>query len=177
MRSSVSLGILSAGLAILFNSVLMDFRYQPYRDLLPDYLSLIFFYQVYVGPFVEEALKGYFVIFALSRRGKNNDQDGFSIGLGVGYGFTLVEASFYAFDHLRLSTGMVEFLQRIIFLPINHGLFTSVFGVMWVRGHRASALLVATLLHMIWNYTTTNIVVIVVFFIGFIILYRVVTRK
>lgn len=121
---------------------------------------------VVVAPVVEEALKalGLGAILLVGRRGLDGLVDGFVYAGMVGVGFAFTENIVYLGAALLDSGGgglVATFLLRGVVSPFAHPLFTAATGIGLVLASRrrgaaryllaASGLLVAILLHGLWN--------------------------
>ena len=124
-----------------------------------DYLG-----SIAVAPVVEEITKGIFLFLTFSRTKFDNITDGIVYGGAIGLGFGMTENFLYFITYAENVSGWIYLvIIRTFFSAVMHCIATGTFGVFlgYAKFKRLSikipliisGLLLAILIHFIWNYS------------------------
>ncbi len=159
-------GLLSASLSFLLNTLLI-------RNFHLDFNTFSHF----IAPVVEELLKA-FMILLLLRRGKIGFMiDGAIYGFSIGAAFSLAENIYYLIQYAGTGAGIMTWITRGFGTAVMHGGTTALFAILAAGSdHRrrsrilsgATGLILAILVHTLFNYLTVHPLAATLFIILFI---------
>ena len=121
---------------------------------------------ILVAPFVEEIMKGIFLLWMARNRQFDNITDGVVYGMAIGLGFGMTENFLYFVGASSAEEWIFLVIIRSLFSAVMHAMATGIFGAFVgatkfnLRKHRLLlrplGLFVAMCMHFLWNFSVSQ---------------------
>jgi RsiW-degrading membrane proteinase PrsW (M82 family) len=132
-----------------------------------DESQLTKFGSVVVAPIVEEITKGFFLLITISNKKFDNITDGIVYGGAIGLGFGMTENFLYFITNTdNLASWIMLIIIRSLFSAVMHCVSTATLGAFLALAKfkpviqkitfTLAGLIIAMLIHSIWNYSLSN---------------------